>query len=150
MDRLRHEGLAGTGRVGQARGEVHRFARDREGLLPGSAARHHLTAGDADMDAQLPARGLAQTRHQVVDRERGADRPLGVVAVGDRRAEDAHDAVADVLVDRAAVALDHAVDGFEEAAHELVQLLRVEFAAEPGIAGEIGEQHRDLPALGLR
>ena len=42
----------------------------------------------------------------IADRERGADGPLGIVLVRDRRAEDRHHRVADELLDRAAAALD--------------------------------------------
>jgi hypothetical protein len=50
----------------------------------------------------------------------------------------------------AAVALDHRVDDVEEPAGENVQLLRIDLAAEPGVAREVGEQHRHLPALAFR
>ena len=40
------------------------------------------------------------------DRERRADRSLGIVLVRGRRAEESHDRVADELLDRAAVALE--------------------------------------------
>ena len=39
--------------------------------------------------------------------ERGAQRAVGVVGVGDRRAPERHDRVADELVERAAVLEDH-------------------------------------------
>ena len=42
----------------------------------------------------------------VADRERRPDRPLGVVLVRDRRAEDRHHRVADELLDRAAEPLE--------------------------------------------
>ena len=87
-------------------------------------------------------------RHGVADRERGADRALGVVAVGDRGAEHRHDAVADVLVDACRrSSLDQAVDEAEEAAEQGVHLLGVELAGQPGVAGEVAEQHGHLPPL---
>ena len=67
------------------------------------------------MHVQLTAELAAQIRHDVTDRQRGAGRPLGVVAMGDGRAEQRHDAVADVLVDGTAEPLDHPVDEAEEA-----------------------------------
>ena len=96
------------------------------------------------------ADGFAHARHdRIMDGERGTNRPLRVVAMRDRRTEHRHDAVADVLVDGAAVALDHAVEGFEEAAGDLMQLFRVQPAGELGVAGQVGEQHRHLPPLAL-
>ena len=44
--------------------------------------------------------------HRRLHAEPGADRALGVVLVRDRRAEERHHVVADVLVDGAAVALN--------------------------------------------
>ena len=100
-------------------------------VCPGPLLRlaDHLAGGDADVSLELPSGRLAYRRQgDVVDRERGADRPLAVVAMRHGRAEDRHDAVAGVLVHRAPVGLDLTVDGPEEAEHQLVQLFRVELA----------------------
>ena len=64
--------------------------------------------------------------------ERGPHRALGVVLVRDRRAPDGHDRVADELLDRAAVALDHRPRGVEVAGEELAHLLRVAPLREAG------------------
>ena len=65
--------------------------------------------GDRRLAGQDAGPGL-DARAQAADRvdqvEAGPDRPLGVVLVGDRRAPDRHDRVADELLDRAAVAAD--------------------------------------------
>ena len=65
----------------------------------------------------------------VADGERGANGPLGIVAVRHRGAEHAHDRVADELLDLAAVALELAADTLvvrhQEGAHVLgIELLR--------------------------
>ena len=52
-----------------------------------------------------------------------------------------------MLIHRAPVVLDLAVDGPEEAEHQLVQLFGVELAGESGVARQIGEQHAHLPPL---
>ena len=137
--------------VREARGQVHRLAGQRESLPgPAAATGDHLAGGDADMSLELPSGRLAYRRQgDVVDRERGADRPLAVVAMRHGRAEDRHDAVAGVLVHRAPVVLDLPVDGPEEAEHQLVQLFGVELVGEPGVARQIGEQHGHLPPLAL-
>ena len=114
------------------------------------AAGDHLAAGDADVHHDRPPRLRREGGHRVADGQRRPHRPLGVVAVGDRRAEDRHDAVADVLVDPAAMLGDEAVGAGEEALQERVHLLRVELAAERGVAGEVGEEDRDLPPLALK
>ena len=110
MHRVRDQDLAGRGLIGEARGEIHRVAGDAVGAVAGAAARHDLAAGDADVHVKLTAERAAQVRHGGADRERGAHRPLRVVAVGDRGAEHRHGTVADVLVDGAAEALDQAID----------------------------------------
>ena len=97
-----------------------------------------------DVHAQAAPDLGGDRRHGVADGQRGAHRPLGVVAVGQRRAEHRHDAVADVLVDPAAVLLDQAVDALEEAAEQRVHLLGVELAAQRRVAGEVREEHRHL------
>ena len=56
----------------------------------------------------------------------GAHRARGFVAVRDRRAEDRHHRVADVLVDAAAEALDDRVDGAEVALEQRVDVFGVE------------------------
>ena len=137
--------------VSQSRGEVHRVARDRV-LAVGDAsgaAGDHLAAGDADVNRNRPPRLRGDGGHRVADGQRRPHRPLGVVAVGDWRAEDRHDTVADVLVDPAAMLGDEAVGAGEEALQEGVHLLRVKLAAERGVAGEVGEDDRDLPPLAL-
>ena len=137
--------------IRQARGQVHRLAGQRERLPgPAAATRDHLAGGDADVSPELPSGRLAHGRQgDLVDGERGADRPLAVVAMRHGSAEHRHDAVAGVLVHRAPVVLDLLVDGPEEVTLQLVQLFGVELAGEPGIARQIGEQHGHLPPLAL-
>jgi hypothetical protein len=101
---------ARRGGRGQARGQIDRIAGDRIAAVAGPAARHHLAARDADVGTDVVAELAAQLGQRRPDLERGADRALGVVAVGQRRAEHRHHAVADVLVDGAAIALDDAVE----------------------------------------
>ena len=75
------------------------------------------------MRLQLSAILRSEPGHRLLYRQGGAHCPLRVVAVGDGGAEHGHDAVADVLVDSAAMALDDAVDGVEERAEQPVELL---------------------------
>ena len=150
--RVRDQDLAGPRGPGEAGGEVHRLAGD--GVLAvacaSRAAGDDLPACDADVHAHLAADLGRDRRHGVADGERGPHRPLRVVAVGHRGAEHGHDAVADVLVDPAAVLLHHAVDAPEEAVEQRVHLLRVELAAQRRVAGEVREEHRHLAPLAGR
>ena len=72
---------------------------------------------------------------------------LRVVLVRDRRAEQRHDAVAGVLVDRALEAVHAVGEDREEALQDPVPLLGVELLGQLHRALHVGEQHRDLLAL---
>jgi hypothetical protein len=94
---------------------------------------------------------VALLRHPVADRERRADRALGIVLVRGRSAEERDHGVADELLDGAAEALELAaqvrVVGSEEPAH----VLGIELLGAGGEADEIGEEHRhDLALLAHR
>ena len=90
---------------------------------------------------------LVDLLHRGLHREAGADGALGVVLVGDRSAEHAHHVVADVLVDRPAVALDLLAEPAQRAVDERLHRLRVEALGDGRVAGEVGEQDRRLAPL---
>ncbi len=96
------------GRVGQPGRGVDGVADDRV-LQRGLDAGDHLAGVDPDPQ---PERGAAAAlvveypAHRALHRQRRPDRPLRVVLVGHRRAEDRHDPVAGQLVDVAAEGLD--------------------------------------------
>ena len=54
------------------------------------------------------------------------------------------------LSTRPPCSVDEAVGAGEEVLQERVHLLRVELAGERGVAGEVGEEDRDLPPLAGR
>jgi hypothetical protein len=94
---------------------------------------------------------LVRPRQRLVDVERGAGGAERVVVMRPRRAEQRHDGVPDVLVDRAAVADDDAVDERREAGNELAHLLRIKLLRQCGEPGDVGEQDGDWrrsPACG--
>ena len=104
------------------------------------------------MGRQRRAAGLGDLACGGGDVEGGADRALAVVAMGDRRAEERHHRIADMLVDGAAIARDDrfrpGIEGLDQAA----QILGIEPRGQRGEAAEIGEQDGDLAAFarGLR
>ena len=113
-------------------------------------ARDDLPAGHSDMHRDPTSRARRDSWHRLADGECRERRPLCIIAVGHRRAEHAHDAVADVLVDGAAMLLDDAVDDRKEALEQLVHLLRVQLPRERGVVDEVGKEHRHLSPLAGR
>ena len=73
----------------------------------------------------------------------GPHRPRGVVLPCPVEAEDGHRRVADELLDDAALGLDDRADGREVAAHDLLQVLRVQPLRQRGGVDEVGEQDGD-------
>ena len=82
--------------------------------------------------------------------EGGANGALRIIGVSYRCAKHRHDAVTDMLVDVAAVPVDDAVGDLEILPEQSVGLLRVAILAKTCVAGQIGEQDRDLPAFADR
>ena len=80
-------------------------------------------------------------------RQAGANGALGVVLVGDRRAEDRHHVVADVLVDPAAVADDLLAEAAQRAVDHGLDGLGIHPLGDRRVAGEVGEDHGRLAAL---
>ena len=166
INRLVLDCLAG-GRVGLSSGED---ATDRRGRLQPRggvhdvACNHRLTElrprperdqrlagvdGDPDLHVEL-----AKLVHAVAHRQRGTHRPLGVVAVGRRRAEHGDDRVADELLDHAAERLELPPDELVVRRQEGPDVLRVELFRTRREADEIDEDDRDdaplIPARGPR
>ena len=136
----RRHGLEAAGGVDQVPGD-HSLVRGahRDGCLAGE---------DSCPEVQLQPGVAADVAHVGDELEPGPDRALGVVLPGDGRAPDGHDGVADELLDGPAVALDGQAAGLEVAGKELAHCLGVTAGGEGGEADEVGEQDRDVPALG--
>ena len=81
--------------------------------------------------------------------EGGVARAPRVVLVGDRRAEEGHDAVARELVDGALEAVDALAEDREEAGHDRAPLLGVRLLGELHRAHHVGEQDGHLLSLAL-
>ena len=67
--------------------------------------------------------------------------------MGDGRAEQGDDAVAEQLVDAAAEQLDVGDEPLEAGLDQTFDVLRVAVLGERGVPDEVGEQDRDDPAL---
>ena len=149
-DFLRHERLVGSRLTEQPGGEIGRLTHDGIFAPPLAAdpARHNLAHGEPDMDGER-ARGRSELRGDGrLDLERRAHGAQAIVAVRARSAEQRHRGVADMLVDRAAVAVDDGVDDCEKPFENRVDFLGVEPGRQPHIADEIAEHNRDRAAFG--
>ena len=146
MGQLADQRLAGRRRLLEPRGRVDGIARD-EPLPARRIAGHDLTGVDAcpagEPDAPREVELVVQAGERSLHAGRCAHGAQGIVLVQDRQAEDRHDRVADVLLDRAAVGLELGPHRVEVAGHQLAQRLGVEPLAEVGRAPQIGEDDRD-------
>ena len=80
----------------------------------------------ANMRLQRVPRILTPSSQCFMDVERGPCRAQWIIVMSSRGAKKRHDSVADVLVDRAAVADDDVVHERGEARHQLMNLLGVQ------------------------
>ena len=87
--------------------------------------------------------------HRAADVEGGEHGATGVILVGERRAEQRHEAVAEELVHRAFVAMHLRERRLEEAAQERVHAVGADPLGEGGGADEVAEEHGDGLALAL-
>jgi hypothetical protein len=152
---LADHNLPGTGYAEQAGRQVHRVAHRRvvHPEVPADGADDDEAGIDAHADPEgdvVPALDVLPERPEtLLDRDRRADRSVGVVLVGDRRAEEGHDAVAEELVHRAFVAVDRVEDHLEGAVHDQVDVLGIEAFRHGRKPRDVREHHRDLLPLAL-
>jgi hypothetical protein len=135
------EDLAGLGDLLEPSGHVHGVADDERVAL----ARHDLARVHADPGLE------AERGHGLHELGRGPHRPERVVLVGQGDAEDRHHGVADELLDRPAVPLEHLPGLLVVAAHRRPDGLWVEPLAHRGRPGQVAEEDGDglshLPGL---
>src|SRR5581483_391782 len=91
-----------------ARGEVHGVADGGvvHGEVVGDASDHDGAGVQADAEGRVDLCVVDVLGERALDVERGGDAAAGGVLVGDRRAEERHDAVAGELGDGAFVFVD--------------------------------------------
>ena len=130
-----------------ARGGVHEIAGHE--TLAFRAHGDRRFAGDDSRARLQPGRaGLALQRGDRLDQlEGGANGALGVVFSCDRCAPEGHHRVADELLDRASVAVDHLTRAVEVARQQLARLLGIPVLGVRGEAHEVGEEDGDEAPL---
>ena len=127
----------------QPRGRVDDISGDDPLPLFGtSAKRDHRLArvhGDTDVDLEV--------LHRLENAKTGPNRPLGIVFVCERRAEDSQHCVADELLERAAEALDLLFDTGVVGPQAGADVLRVSLVGAGRVSDEVGEEDGDDLAL---
>ena len=102
------------------------------------------TANSSPLSRRTSSASAAELARQVQGGRAGA---LGVVLVGDRGAEERHDAVAGVLVDGPLVAVDAAREDPEQAIEQAMPFLGIDALGELHRAHDVGEEDGDQLAL---
>ena len=131
----------------EAAGNVHDVAHGR--VLAGGAHRpdQHLARVHADSHLGTDTQVLAESGEGALHLERRPHGPLGVVLVGDGRAEQGHDGVADDLVDLTAEGGHVGDEPLEAPVDEVLHVLGVGRLGEGGEPDEVGEQDGGDAAL---
>ena len=116
---LAEQDLSGVGRLLDPLRQVDRVAGSDRLLLAGTLARDHLAGVDADAHLETHAPAALELLVEFLERLlhglRGTHGAKRVVLVQRRNAEHGHDVVARVLLDRAAVVLEHRAHRVEKA-----------------------------------
>ena len=149
--RLGHDDLPGLGHALEAGRDVQRGAG--EIVLDAVGRRIGLADNDAGRDADAHAqshRPRGELGDCVCDRERGAHGPLRCVLIADWIAEADDDAIAEMMQDKAAEAVDgfanrHPISG--ETVHQLFRIAAVDHARR---FDEIGEQDGHVATFAVR
>jgi hypothetical protein len=110
--------------------------------LPGVEAHPHR-----ELEAALASHFLGERAELAGQIQGGGTGALGVVLVGDRGAEERHDPVAGVLVDRPLVSVDAAGEDPEQAIEQAVPLLGIDALGQLHGAHHVGEEDGDQLAL---
>ena len=88
--------------------------------------------------------------HDVLHPERGIAHAHGVIFMGERRAEEGHDAVARHLIHGALVVVDGVHHQREDGIEDRARLLGIAVGEELHRALEVGEEHSDMLSLAFK
>ena len=149
QDRARLGHLLHAG--GQVDGLAHRGVVRVQ--LAADGAHHRLAGVEPHANLERHAVGaldlVAVARDGLLHAQRRVAGAHGVILVGERRAEEGHDAVAHHLVHRALVAVDGVHHVFEEGIEQLLRLLGIAVGEQLHRALEVGEEDGDVLALAV-
>ncbi len=141
---LADEQTAGRGGVLESGGRVHDVAGRERTSGRGVDGDHGLARahGAAHLHVEAHVR-VVEFLDPLEDRETGTDGALRVVDPGERRAEDGHHRIADVLLHDPAVALDPFAGVLEVELVAIADVLGVGAVGARGRAHDVHEQDRD-------
>ena len=151
-ERLLRDGNAADGRHGlDPSCGIHHVSRNHPFplLWPRSQRHHRLTRRDTNPHLQPQIRlTLVQLNNRLENPQPCADRPLGIVLVGNRSPEHRHHRITDELLDRPPIALELVPEGFVIRAEPSPHILGIDSLRRCGEADEIAEQNgHDLALL---
>ena len=134
----------------QTGGKVRRLAHNR--LLLGrpradEVANHHEPGRDPDTHLQGRAGRGGELRHRLDEGKPGPHSALGIILVGLGIAEIGEHAIAHVLGNESAIALDQHRAAALIGANDLAQVLGIEPGRQGGRADEVAEHHGELTAF---
>ena len=109
------------------------------------------TGFETDTRGQLRRAGAGilavELCERALDRQRGADRALDVVLMGERIAEQCKQPVAQLLGDVTSHFRDRGRSGVKVRPDEIAPLLGIELRGNPGRTHQVAKHHREVAAL---
>jgi hypothetical protein len=105
---------------------------------------------DRDRHAVGPLHFFRIAGDALLHPQRSITGPHRVILMGDRRAEQRHDAVAEHAVDGALIAMDGIDHQLDHGVEKLLRILHVAAGNHLQRAFDVGKQHRDLLALAFQ
>jgi hypothetical protein len=144
-DRLRRQDFVGSSPVEEPGSEIGGLADHCIFAAPLAAdsARDDVSHCERDMHCERDRGDPEFHGNEGLDLERGARCAQRIVAMGARRAEQRNCRIADMLVDRTAVALDDDVDHAEELLEQRPDLLWVKLRRQAGVADQVTKHNCD-------
>src|SRR5262245_896398 len=153
---LAHVHAPRIGELFEPRGEAHGFALRRvvHAKIVADLTHHDLARMDADPhregEASRALHVLGIAAELAPARARRVAGSWGVILVGNRRAEQRHDAVPGVLVDRSLEPMDAVGKNSEETIQDRMPVLWVDLRGDLHRSLHVGEEHRHLFTLTLQ
>src|SRR5918994_801456 len=147
MGGLPHQHLARLGGGLQPLRRVHDIAHRRVVTARPQRAHEDLAGVHAHAQAHVGIELRLPGGERLVQLQRGTHRPLGVVLVGDRGAEQGQDGIAHDLVHPSAEGDDVGDQPLEAPVDQGLHLLGVAVLRQPGEPDQVGEHHSDHTPL---